>query len=499
MNVDLPDHPQENIVIFIPGYMGSRLRNRITGETVWIDIQKILKDPLEIHSNLIHLFKQMKFPNDDLVPDGIVEEILFIPPFLKQKQYGPLIDTLKSWGFSASMGKKDGKSSRLYTFAYDWRQDNRESARKLSALVRFLNKRHPNALIWIIAHSNGGTVARWYIEKEGGKEFIDRLFLIACPWDGAPKSIQTLLQGPEVFFLRLFNQFGIQHYFQETALTFPSFYQLIPGFLPFLKQENGSKFDPFIDQRWLSNSRQRDMLENARNFYEELGMDLSVETLCFFGINQPTVSEGVVSQSASGKINNIRWIMDEEGDGTIPVHSAVHPNASQKLPYSANHGDICNYTPMLEKLKFELIQRYTIGELAAVPTSRIKVNFDSDRDMFLPGEVIPISIMASSIDTGLPIYDLHVEVNIHQIVGLENYKWIEYPDQSETISEPVLLVEAIKSPGRYEARVTAPARAGYYEMTAKIKTKEFGGVDCRRLILIEGDKTEFSKGKIPEN
>ncbi len=303
MNVGWHDHPQDNIVIFIPGYMGSRLRNRVTGEIVWIDIQKILKDPLEIHSNLIHLFKQMQFPNDDLVPDGIVEEILFIPPFLKQKQYGPLIDTLKSWGFSASMGNKDGKSSRLYTFAYDWRQDNRESARKLSALVRFLNKRHPNSLIWIIAHSNGGTVARWYIEKEGGKEFIDRLFLIACPWDGAPKSIQTLLQGPEIFFLRLFNQFGIQHYFQETALTFPSFYQLIPGFLPFLKQENGSKFDPFFDQRWLSNSRQRDMLENARNFYNELGMDLSVETLCFFGINQPTVSEGIVSQSASGKIN----------------------------------------------------------------------------------------------------------------------------------------------------------------------------------------------------
>ncbi len=191
--------------------------------------------------------------------------------------------------------------------------------------------------------------------------------------------------------------------------------------------------------------------------------------------------------------------MDEEGDGTIPVHSAVHPNASQKLPYSADHGDICNYTPMLEKLKFELIQRYTIGELAAVPASRIKVSFDSDRDVYLPGEVIPISIKASSIDTGLPIYDLQVEVNIHQIVGLENYKWVEFTEKSGTISEPFFLAEACKSPGRYEAKVTAPAKDGYYEMTAKIKTKEFGVVICRKLILIEGDKIEFSKGQIPEN
>ncbi len=40
----------------------------------------------------------MAYPNDDLEPAGVMNEVLLIPPWAKQEHYGRLIAQLKRWG-----------------------------------------------------------------------------------------------------------------------------------------------------------------------------------------------------------------------------------------------------------------------------------------------------------------------------------------------------------------------------------------------------------------
>jgi pimeloyl-ACP methyl ester carboxylesterase len=264
--------------------MGSRLRDRKTGQIVWLDVPALLDRPLELGQSLENLFARMKYPNDDLEPAGIIDQIVFVPPLFKQEHYNRLLAALENMGYDLKGGPGCTKPA-VYTFAYDWRQDNRISARQLGEAISRWKQNHPGAKAWLIGHSNGGIVSRWYIEKEGGKEHVERLFLMGSPWDGAPQAMQVLLKGLDMFLMRLFGHYvDIQKLTREAILSFPSFYQIVPSRTPFLRDRNGYPVDPCIHTGWLDNERQHQMMLDARRFNEELGNTLSVESLCFFGV-----------------------------------------------------------------------------------------------------------------------------------------------------------------------------------------------------------------------
>jgi len=477
--------PPPHFLVFIPGYMGSRLRSKSTHKTIWLDIPGLIHNPFGIGSALEQLFEQMRYPNDDLEPAGVMDQLIFLPPLFKQEQYIRLIHVFEEWGYHYSESGKAAPDPAVYPFAYDWRQDNRISARQLAERIQTLKQAHPGAQAWIVAHSNGGIIARWYIEKEGGKEHVSRLFLLASPWDGAPKSIQALQDGLDIFFLRLFNQYGVRQLLRQTALTFPSFYQLIPAHLPFLQKTNGETYNPFQDLRWLDLPEQQHRLADAYKFYRELGVQSSVETLCFFGIKQPTVSRGIASLSAEGKIEEIEWALDEEGDGTVPIHSALHPHAAQNLPYAAGHGDLYIHPALLDKLRFELINRYVYGALAAVSQGRVTARFETDCDAYAPGQAIQARAEVFFRDTRLPIYEARVSVRAVYKTGL-----VEIPGKPAISAHPaegpsILLAESGPTRGRYEGSLPAPSEPGYYDLVAIIQTKHEPSIEVKELILVE--------------
>ncbi len=477
--------PPPHFLVFIPGYMGSRLRSISSHQLIWLDIPALLDNPFELGSELQHLFAQMGYPNDDLQPDGVMDQLIFLPPLFKQEQYIRLIEVLKEWGYHDSDPGTAAPDPAVYQFAYDWRQDNRISARQLGERIETLKQYHPGAQAWIIAHSNGGIIARWYIEKEGGKDHVGRLFLLASPWDGAPKSIQVLQEGPDIFFLRLFNHYGVQQLLRQVALTFPSFYQLIPAHLPFLQEINGGTYNPFQDTRWLDNAEQCEKLAGAFEFYRELGVQSSVDTTCFFGIKQPTVSRGITSLSADGRIENIQWRFDEEGDGTVPIHSAIHPHAAQNLPYAAGHGDLYIHPALLDKLKFELINRYIYGALAAVSQGRVTARFESDRDAYAPGQAIQVWAEILFHDTRLPIYDAKVSVSAVYKAGLAEISTQPAIAIHQADRPSILLEESGQVRGRYEGILLAPSEPGFYDLVAVIQTKYEPPIEIKELILIE--------------
>ncbi len=77
------------------------------------------------------------------------------------------------------------REKNFIEFAYDWRQDVRQSARDLAKFIEGWNVQGP---ITIIAHSLGTLVSRYYVEMLGGKKKVGRLMLIGGPHQACRRS-----------------------------------------------------------------------------------------------------------------------------------------------------------------------------------------------------------------------------------------------------------------------------------------------------------------------
>lgn len=472
----IPPH----FIVIVPGYMGSRLRDRKSGDLAWVNIPGLLKNPLRIRQSLENLFEKLAYPNDDLEPDGIIDQVVFVPPLFKQEQYGRLVEALQNMGYEYDPVTPRANIPAVYTFAYDWRQDNRKSALQLGEAIDRWRARHPGAKAWLIGHSNGGIVSRWYIEKEGGKDYTERLFLMASPWDGAPKALQVLLEGLQMMFLRIFSAYDISKLTRKLILTFPSYYQLIPYTNPFVRDLDNQSVNLFADPNWLENRHDQTLLLDGRRFNEELGTSLSVETLCFFGNKKPTTTAGLLRTAAGGQWLGIDWDRTEAGDGTVPVRSAVHPNAQQKLPFVVGHGDIYVNPAVLEILEWELVRKFQLGVLAEAVTSRLRIQFEPDKDVYSPAEAIHMWSTVADLEQDTPVSGARINSRL---------LWREALPGS--LSQPpwnlpeLTLEEIPGSPGRYEGSLSAPLVEGYYTLQAVVESGTEAPVILEELILVE--------------
>ena len=357
--------------------------------------------------------------------------------------------------------------------------------RQLAQAIEGWKARHPEAQIWIIAHSNGGIVARWYIEKEGGKDLVSKLFLIGSPWDGAPKSLEILLNGFDWFLLRALNRFGLQKWIHEAAITFPCFYQLLPGHLPFLRDEKGKVIDIFKDPVLPAGDLQNSLMSNASAFTTELGVRSSVETYCFFGIKQPTTSQGLVKRPSRGNVLEICWQEAEDGDGTIPVHSGLHPFAKERLPFSAGHGDLYTNRPLLDKLHFELVSRYRYGLQAKPPLPKFQAQFKTSNQVYSPGETIDLQVSLRNELTGQPVDDAQVEflLSYRQSVIKGGLPLSRENEEIEVLAGH--LEPNPDMPGEYQGIISAPVNEGYYQLRVRFHVSIEPPFEIQDLILID--------------
>jgi pimeloyl-ACP methyl ester carboxylesterase len=251
--------------------MGSQLRDRESGEIVWLDFAKIPWNPLEWGAWLDGLFEKMQFGSDRLAPDGIVQDVLFLPPLVKQEQYSRLLNTLASWGYVVNPTEDVPEQLVVHTFAYDWRQNNRISGKQLGEQVERWRALHPGRQVWLMGHSNGGIISRWYIEKEGGKEHVGRLILLASPWDGAVKGLYALLNGFDMFLRWGFDPAHIGARTREVLRKFPGIYQLLPQARSFVRGPHDEILDHFQGQAWLDDPQVYPLLADGKQFNQELG------------------------------------------------------------------------------------------------------------------------------------------------------------------------------------------------------------------------------------
>lgn len=478
-------HVPPHFLVIVPGFMGSKLRSKQSGKTVWVDFSTLPINPLEWDDWLNTLFDRIAYPNDDLEPAGIMDEVMFLPPWAKQEHYGRLLSLLEGMGYCSDTALHSETDRNVYQFAYDWRQDNRLSAQQLGEAVERWRSMHPGYKAWIIAHSNGGLVARWFIEKLGGREFVDRLFLLGAPRDGCPKAMAVLLNGFDTFLRRRLNVLDIPAKTRTALRTFPSIYQLIPSQSSFLQDVFNHPLDPFVHTGWLEDraSNHTRMLEDGRRFNQELGEDIGVETVCMFGRRKPTLSLGIIQFNARDSWHSVEWLAEEPGDGTVPLHSAVYSGADAKYPFSVTHGDIYANPAVLDVLEWELFGKYHMEKRALLTQSHVSVSFDVDKDVYQPGDDIHIKIKAiKEGDTAFSAAQAKAQV---QIVWRKAIPGSQPAKLAKAVSHSVRLPENPDKAASFSSALKAPPQEGYYDIHTAVFIKDHPPVLCSELILVE--------------
>jgi pSer/pThr/pTyr-binding forkhead associated (FHA) protein len=307
-------------VVFIPGFAGSTLWHG--SEKIWPSRQALTQIDL----------MSMDRP---LEAKGLVNEVVIVPNLIKQEQYGCLTDYLKE-----NLHYEAGND--LMEFAYDFRQDNRESAKKLAEAIDSWNVKGP---ITIIAHSMGCLVARYFIERLGGKGKVERVIFLGGPHAGTPYAFASLLKGPNLLPLGLFNE-----RLRKLLATYPSWYQILPTY-QFVADQR-SAFDVLSEESWAV-ERHRPLLKLARDFRAELGCRSSVPSVCVFGYGIKTITSATVEREPDGICEKAALTVTPSGDGMIPEVSGVI-EASEIHPVRQHHGSLYGDSDVKMRIKLEL-------------------------------------------------------------------------------------------------------------------------------------------------
>jgi pimeloyl-ACP methyl ester carboxylesterase len=224
-------------LIIIPGITGSELVNSETGEIVWFTLKHSKGDELRLPMS-----PDLKRNRDNIVAKDILREVKLPGVLPDIEVYQPVLDFLKTQGYSEASWNNPQAEDVFYVFSYDWRRDNVESAQELIKRMEAAKQqlKKPNLKFEIIAHSMGGLIARyaamygaadlvperrrpvpnWY-----GAKHISKILMFGTPNDGSFNAFAALLNG---YDLGGVNLPFIDDLDKEDAFTIPSLFQLMP-------------------------------------------------------------------------------------------------------------------------------------------------------------------------------------------------------------------------------------------------------------------------------
>ena len=344
---------QQPVFIFIPGILGSKLKS-VSGEVIW-GTWPSQKTGLKYNKTQ----KVITEPLDD-----------FTALCIKKDVYGEFFKKIE--------GLNTGSVRHLLYFSYDWRQDNRDSAKEFDH--RLNQTEWSNILkgrnVVIVAHSMGGLVSKyWHGKYYSGKEknYLFKIIgtiHIGVPHKGALSSLATLIEGyasldASPWFFPAFKDNSIFKALNKFGYTFPSIYQLLPfydnklvlfitntekeHFIDIYDIENWAKFD------WLKNARGENskksfyqkiepLLNAAVEFHSELLNFPPVPNIVYFYSSIHTTIKSITIKE--GKNNEYKTEFNPRacGDGRVIKEVAMnkkelaHPNDAR--PLGEKHGTL---------------------------------------------------------------------------------------------------------------------------------------------------------------
>jgi pimeloyl-ACP methyl ester carboxylesterase len=262
--------------------------------------------------------------------------VVIVPHIIQSRQYSAMGDYLVE-----SLGYTRGKD--LLEFGYDWRHDVRLAAQRLAEAIEEWQTSTP---VTIIAHSLGTLVTRYYVERLGGRRFVERVILMGGPHFGTPGGLSAILHGPGML------PFGVgAERMRKVLSTYPSAYQILPTY-PCAVDQDGNTIDILKDVSWLP-EQQRPYLSAARSFRRELGTTSSVPAVSIFGYGLKTKLRINIHRGPDGPWQKVDFVEDMAGDQSVPSGSAVLTD-SEIHPVLQEHGSLYVDDDVRMRLKVEL-------------------------------------------------------------------------------------------------------------------------------------------------
>jgi pimeloyl-ACP methyl ester carboxylesterase len=412
--IEIPD-----VVVLIPGITGSVLAR--DGKEVWAPTPgAVLRGLLRLR----HTLKKLEVTDDDWraddLGDGVVATKLvdaahIIPGFWKIDVYNVIEQFLLST-CTLTAGQN------YFPFPYDWRRDNRASARLLAKrskewLSRWRDSSGKSqAQLVLVGHSMGGLVARYFVEALGGWRDTKAVITFGTPFYGSLNALDFLVNG----FSKSFGPLNAD--LSPLLRSMTSVHQLVPSYRCVYLAEGDAVTPadgelPQWQPSWDDQLRefQQETEEAAAANREDPGFAASpVMYRPITGRDQPTRQSARVEGGTVTVVND-RGGSDESGDGTVPLLSAaLSGTENQRTFVPEQHSRLQCSGPMLQHLAgvLQSLHQIRIDDLRDQVTSWFSLDVD---DLFLPGEPASVRLAAlSALDVGsLPEVETTLTVNEH--------------------------------------------------------------------------------------
>jgi pimeloyl-ACP methyl ester carboxylesterase len=231
-------------VIFIPGIMGSTLRDEypINPETVWSPLKLLVKayERVTLHPS---------DPRYELIaPSRVAADQVF------GLVYSELIEELRH-----NLTPQADQPVPVFPFAYDWRQPLEITEAALASFVlevidrtKLLRHYHEAgygtakfpAKVNLVAHSMGGLIIAGYLQKSG-ESHVAKVVSIASPFRGSLEAVAKTATGVGA----LGSSPGSSRE-REAARVTPALYHLLPSFKGAVEAEPGLANDLYLPKAW---------------------------------------------------------------------------------------------------------------------------------------------------------------------------------------------------------------------------------------------------------
>lgn len=345
-----------DVVVMLPGLIGSVLSKG--GKPLWGTSPGALWGV--VAGRNLELLKLTGVDNGDedlgdgIVATGLVPNPEIVPGLWKQGGYSRLANDIVT-----RLELTPGEN--YFEFPYDWRRDNRVSARKLAksaaGWLADWKERSGNddAKIVLVAHSMGGLVGRYFIECLEGWKAVRTMVSFGTPYRGSGNAVDYLCNG---FVWKV----GPVSAFDGTdALrSFDSVHQLLPIY-PFV--EHGGLGLARLTEVSLPNLDAARVLA-ARTFHDEMAAarasnsgvpayEAAGTTIRpVVGVNQPTWQSALLKD---GKLTPSLLHEGKElgGDGTVSRVSAipVEDKETSATYFATTHSALQSVPAALEHLR----------------------------------------------------------------------------------------------------------------------------------------------------
>ncbi len=311
-------------VLFLPGIESSRL---------YTADKKVWEPSSDADAEKLYLDENGKSIRDDIYTKDVLDNA-YIP--IKGNIYKSFLADLDKWK------NVDGLIADYVAMPYDWRlslDDTLNSGTKTGDNVSYthstdtpyiieelrrLASSSKSGKVTLIAHSNGGLVAKALVNKLGAEaeQLIDKIVFVAVPQSGTPQAIGAILHGYDQGLPVNWLPFALApRTARALAQNMPSAYNLLPSDsyfsgegsgvdTPVITFEDGTLTQPFIDN-----------YGNKVDTSTELKSFLLDNTGKVTADSSDIVSPSMVNSGLLSSSDNVHQTLD---DSVIPSSIAVY-------------------------------------------------------------------------------------------------------------------------------------------------------------------------------